>query len=114
LIHGDLWYENILVDSGHTRILGIVDWEEVAFDDPAQDFATLRHSGDAFSDDVLAAYARAGGQVDDDLLARRDWHWECREIVGVAVALRTEDPSEIDDALAKLMNGPVMRARRQI
>ncbi len=80
----------------------------MAFDDPAQDFATLRHSGDAFSDDVLASYARAGGKVDDDLLARRDWHWECREIVGIAVALRADDPSEIDDAVAKLMNGPVM------
>lgn len=49
LVHGDLWYGNILVDPEHTRILGILDWEEMAFDDPAQDFATLRHSGDAFS-----------------------------------------------------------------
>lgn len=112
LIHGDLWYENVLVDPEHTRILGILDWEEMAFDDPAQDFATLRHSGDDFSDEVLASYARAGGQVDDDLLARRDWHWECREITGIATALQTNDPSEIDDALTKLMNGPVMTSRR--
>lgn len=74
LVHGDLWYGNILVDPGHTRILGLLDWEEMAFDDPSQDFATVRHSGDTFSDDVLAAYARAGGAIDAGLLARREWH----------------------------------------
>ncbi len=113
LIHGDLWYGNILVNPGHTRTMGILDWEEMAFDDPAQDFATLRHCGDAFCDDVLDAYTRAGGHVDDDLLTRREWHWECREIIGIATALRTEDASEIEDALHKLMKGPVMASRRR-
>lgn len=113
LIHGDLWYGNILVDPGHTRITGVLDWEEMAFDDPAQDFATLRHSGDAFSDDVLNAYARAGGLVSADLLARREWHWECREIIGIATALRTEGAAEVEDAVHKLMNGPVMASTRR-
>lgn len=113
LVHGDLWYGNILVDPEHTRITGVLDWEEMAFDDPARDFATLRHSGEAFSDEVLDAYAQAGGQADDDLLARRDWHWECREVIGIAASLRTEDASEIEDALHKLMKGPVMASRHR-
>lgn len=112
LVHGDLWYGNILVDPAHTRITGILDWEEMAFDDPAQDFATLRHSGDAFSDDVLDAYARAGGPVDDALLTRREWHWQAREIIGIATAIATGDESEIDDALRKLINGPVLTSQR--
>lgn len=113
LVHGDLWYGNILVDPGHTRILGLLDWEEMAFDDPAQDFATLRHSGNAFSDDVLAAYAHAGGAIDAGLLARREWHWECREVIGIASAIKTGDTAEIEETLDKLMSGPVMRSRRR-
>jgi len=113
LVHGDLWYGNVLVDPQHTRILGILDWEEMAFDDPAQDLATLRHSGDTFSSDVLAAYARAGGKVDDNLLARREWHWQCREIIGIAAAVKTGNAAEIEEALTKLLNGPVMLVMHQ-
>lgn len=112
LVHGDLWYGNILVDPAHSRITGILDWEEMASDDPAQDFATLRHSGNAFSDDVLDAYARAGGPVDDALLTRREWHWQAREIIGIATAIATGDESEIDDTLRKLTNGPVLSSKR--
>lgn len=112
LVHGDLWYGNILVDPGHTQITGVLDWEEMAFDDPAQDFATLRHSGEAFSDEVLAAHARAGGHVDEDLLARREWHWECREIIGIATALKTGDASEVEDGIQKVLNGPMLDPKR--
>lgn len=61
---------------------------------------------------MLDAYARAGAQVDADLLARRDWHWECREITGITTALRTGDTAEIEDGIRKVLNGPAMASKR--
>ncbi len=70
LVHGDLWYGNLLVNATGTRLAGVLDWENVAIDDPAQDFATLMHSGEAFTQAVMDAYERAGGILDQCLVER--------------------------------------------
>lgn len=107
LIHGDFWHGNLLVDATGERLAGVIDWEYIALDDPAQDLATLLHGGEAFSDAVLRAYVAAGGTVDDAILARRDAHWAYREFTGIA--LEVGDEAEALDALRKLAHGTLAR-----
>jgi aminoglycoside phosphotransferase (APT) family kinase protein len=109
LIHGDLWYENLLVDPGQERLTGVLDWENLAYDDPAQDLATLLHAGPAFADRVLATYARLRGVDAQDLIARRAWHWGYREFSGLAGAILADNHDEIDDAVIKLRSGALRR-----
>jgi aminoglycoside phosphotransferase (APT) family kinase protein len=111
LHHGDLWYENLLVDEGATRLTGVVDFEDAALGDPAQDFATLLHLDESFAAQVSVAYAAAGGALDATFAYRRQRLWELREFEGLAFAIRTADADEIADALAKLRRGPILRAR---
>jgi aminoglycoside phosphotransferase (APT) family kinase protein len=104
LVHGDLWHGNMLVDD-RGRLAGVLDWENLAVDDPAQDIATLMHAGEGFVQDVLDAYERAGGGVDEALLERCLWHWEYRELSGIALALDAGDEPEATDAARKLEAG---------
>lgn len=108
LVHGDLWYGNLLVRDG-SRLSGILDWENLAVADPAQDFATLMHSGEEFTQAVMDAYERAGGILDQALLDRGLWHWEFRELTGIALAIDAGDPVEARDAARKLRAGPLSR-----
>jgi len=109
LHHGDLWYENLLVDQAATRLTGVVDFEDAAVGDPAQDFATLLHLGESFAAQVITAYQAAGGGLDPTFAHRRWRLWELREFEGLAFAIGTADPAEIADALAKLRRGPIFR-----
>jgi aminoglycoside 2''-phosphotransferase len=108
LVHGDLWYENILVDDAGQRIVGVVDFEDAAVGDPAQDFATLRHLGAPFADAVLAAYRAAGGTLDPGFAHRLQRRWELREFDGLQFALQIEDAAETADAIRKLRAGPIL------
>lgn len=112
LQHGDLWYENILVDEGGTRLTGVVDFEDAAGGDPAQDFATLLHLGEAFAAEAIAAYQAAGGALDPTFAYRLRRLWELREFGGLDFAIGTADAAEIADALAKLRRGPILCAPR--
>ena len=62
-VHGDLHPPHILLDDEH-RVTGLLDWTEMAIDDPAVDF-TIQYAsmGDRALDQLLAAYAGAGGAV---------------------------------------------------
>ena len=102
LRHGDLWNENLLVADG--RLVGVVDWGAAAIGDPAEDFAPLRHIGDAFAEAVLDAYGA------DAPLRHRAWrHWELRELHGIRAALELGDEEELADGIAKLRAGPILR-----
>ncbi len=114
LCHGDLWYENILVDDrgaaegAATSVAGVVDFECAAVGDPAQDFATGLHLGAPFARAVLQAYRELGGVLDDGVEHRvRRW-WEAREFDGLAFALRRDDAAEFHDALRKVRAGPIL------
>jgi aminoglycoside phosphotransferase (APT) family kinase protein len=109
LQHGDFWYENILVDDQARRVTGVVDFEDAAQGDPAQDFATLLHLGAAFAGQVLAAYQAAGAGRDATFAYRMQRLWELREFEGLHFALRAADAAEIADAIGKLRHGPLMR-----
>ena len=107
LVHGDLWYENVLVDPVEDKVVGVVDFESAAVDDPAQDFAALMHLGEPFVERIVDAYVAAGGAPGASFDHRLRRYWELREMGGVRHALRY-DPEELDDALRKLRAGPVL------
>jgi aminoglycoside phosphotransferase (APT) family kinase protein len=102
LRHGDLWYENLLVEDG--RLVGVIDWGTAEYGDPAEDFDALRHVSDDFADAVLGAYPYA----DADLRHRIERHWELRELWGIFLALELGDEAELDDGVRKLRAGPVL------
>jgi aminoglycoside 2''-phosphotransferase len=102
LRHGDLWYENLLVEDG--RLVGVIDWGTAEYGDPAEDFDALRHVSDDFADAVLAAYPYAEG----DLRHRIERHWELRELWGIFLALELGDEAELADGVRKLRAGPVL------
>ncbi len=114
LCHGDLWYENILIDDrdaadgAATPVAGVVDFECAALGDPARDFATQLHLGAPFVHAVLQAYRELGGIPDDGVAYRvRRW-WEAREFDGLAFALQHDDKAEFRDAVAKVRAGPIL------
>jgi aminoglycoside 2''-phosphotransferase len=107
--HGDLWYENMLVDTDMEKLIGIVDWERLSIGDPSQDFATLLHLGDSFVRQVIHAYQRLGGELDENFEYRMKHLWEAREFDGLYHAIKFDDPMELNDALKKLRQGPILK-----
>jgi aminoglycoside phosphotransferase (APT) family kinase protein len=109
LCHIDAWHENMLVDPATSRLTGALDFGDAGIDDPACDFAPLRHLGDAFADAVLAAYRGRGLGGDPSFAERIERYWQLREFWGVRWSLRNRDSAEFADAVRKLRAGPVLR-----
>jgi aminoglycoside 2''-phosphotransferase len=108
LCHGDLWYENLLLDDTGSRITAVLDWEAINIGDPAQDFAPLRHAGDAFARHVINHYVSLSAREDPMLARRVQWFWEAREIHGLRLAIEQDDAKELADAVAKIRRGPIL------
>jgi aminoglycoside 2''-phosphotransferase len=102
LRHGDFWYENLLAEDG--RLVGVLDWGGAGYADPAEDFATLRHLGDPFTEAVFEAYG-----AEEALRRRERRHWELRELHGIGIALELADDEMLADGVAKLRAGPILR-----
>jgi aminoglycoside phosphotransferase (APT) family kinase protein len=100
LRHGDFWYENLLAEEG--RLVGVLDWGGAGFADPAEDFATIRHLGDAFTEAVFDAYGAA-----EPLRRRERRYWQLRELHGIAIALELGDKKMFADGIAKLRRGAI-------
>lgn len=66
LIHGDLWYGNILVD-GENRLTAIIDGDRALFGDPEFELAT----GWMISESFLEGYGKGLDSAPDALLRRR-------------------------------------------
>ena len=114
--HGDLWYENILVEraggpEADHRVTAVLDWENASVGDPARDFATQLHLGAPFADRVIAAYRAVGGEFDAGFEHRLRRHWELREFDGIRFAVRQADAAEFEDAVRKLRRGPILGQR---
>lgn len=107
--HGDLWYENMLINAGMDKLVGIIDWECLSIGDPSQDFATLFHLGARFVRLVIQAYQSLGGELDEHFEYRMQRLWEAREFEGLHYAIKFDDPIEFGDALSKLRQGPILR-----
>jgi aminoglycoside 2''-phosphotransferase len=108
LQHGDLWYENILVDETGQKVMGVLDFENAAVGDLAQDFAALVYLGQSFVNEVIEAYQAAGGRLGENFLHRLGQLWAVREFGGVQFSVRYNDPEELQDSIHKLRKGPIL------
>jgi aminoglycoside phosphotransferase (APT) family kinase protein len=106
--HHDLWHDNLLrSESG--RLSGVLDLAHVEITDPAHDFAAPRYFGQAFFNQLLHAYLSHGGRFDADDEYRANRFFEGREFGGLAWAVEHQDDGEIESALEKIRNGPILR-----
>jgi aminoglycoside 2''-phosphotransferase len=55
LLHNDLWPSHILWDSVAHRPVGVIDWEDSRFGDPAFDLAALSGIGEKLMEEMVAA-----------------------------------------------------------
>jgi aminoglycoside 2''-phosphotransferase len=108
LCHGDLWYENVLVDPVRSVVTGVVDFEDANVGDPAQDFAALRYLGDRFVAATIDAYRVVGGPLTPRFAHRLQRYWELREFGGVHFAVTHADEAEFADSLRKLRAGAIL------
>jgi aminoglycoside 2''-phosphotransferase len=102
LLHGDLWYENIILAEDLTEVAGVVDFESMAFGDIARDFAPLRYLGDEFADLVVSAYREMGGVTGPNLALRLQREALLREFAGLVYAVQFPESGELTDSVAKL------------
>jgi aminoglycoside 2''-phosphotransferase len=109
LQHGDLWFENILTDATTSMVTGVIDFEDSAVGDPAQDFATLQYFGQPFVTCAIQAYQAAGGRLGPHFDYRVQKYWELRDFDGVQFAVRFNDVQEFEDSVRKLREGPILR-----
>jgi aminoglycoside 2''-phosphotransferase len=109
MLHGDLWYGNLLLDETRSRLAGVVDFEHLAVGDPARDLATQFHAGDWFGNLVLERYSLRQQRADELLEYRVRRYWELREFAGLEFAISQKDDAEIEDALRKLAGGPLFQ-----
>jgi len=58
LVHGDLFYANVLLEEATSTVTGVVDFENSTLGDPAQDLAVQYHLGRDFAESVITAYQR--------------------------------------------------------
>ncbi|MGI8795335.1 MAG: phosphotransferase family protein [Acidimicrobiia bacterium] len=110
LCHRDLWYGNILIDKAIGELVAVVDWENAALADPAEDLAVQRYLGGRFQEAVLGAYRGRGGQVGDTFELRLDRYWELREFNGIRHSVEMHDTGELGESIEKLRRGPILRS----
>lgn len=105
--HHDLWHDNLLrSESG--RLSGVLDIAHVELGDPAHDFPAPRYFGDAFMAELVSAYRVAGGRLDADDEYRAQRFHEGREFGGLAWAIEHNDDREVEDAIEKIIRGPIL------
>lgn len=84
IIHGDLYFNNILWDPDKKIITGILDWAEAGLGIPAMDFMDLvdfnKKSNDQFLKDILNYYGAKNDDLffqikEDTIIAMMNWFW---------------------------------------
>lgn len=99
------------MDDAARMVVGVVDFEDAALGDPAQDFSTQLHLGAGFAGLVIEAYLKAGGKLNQSFQHRMRRLWELREFTGLQFAVRFDDPVELAEAIGKLRAGPILSER---
>ena len=108
LIHGDLFYGNVLVDTTTSQITGVIDFENASLGDPAQDIAVQYHLGHEFGVKAMRSYLRATGEPETaDFEYRVRQLRILREFSGMRHFLETDDDAEFSCCVAKLRQGPL-------
>ncbi|MBI4091503.1 phosphotransferase, partial [candidate division WWE3 bacterium] len=109
LIHGDFWYENILIDNYKTKIKSVIDFENCTYSYNLLDFMVLEYVSKDFRNTVVQIYKEFGGKTDfesgiDDQTAIL---MGIRELGGLAYGLETKN---IDlDCLSKIRESIVVK-----
>ncbi|MEE3343725.1 MAG: aminoglycoside 3'-phosphotransferase/choline kinase family protein [Bacilli bacterium] len=100
-IHGDLWYENYILDD-NDNLIGIVDFEGACMGDPAYDIAALYYLGDDFVAKVLKYYK----YTNNDLIKRVSMLIKAREIADFEDMINNypEEVEEQVDKIGKVLN----------
>jgi aminoglycoside phosphotransferase (APT) family kinase protein len=104
VVHGDLGGENVLweVTAGRPRLSGVIDWDEAALGDPAEDLAAV---GACHGDDLLSRVL-ALGRPEEGLAARIA---AIRGTFALQQALRANrdgDAGELADGLTAYRSNP--------
>ena len=100
LVHGDLGAEHILCDPLHSRVTGILDWEDACTGDPALDFVgLLQAGGEDFVRQVLRAYR---GDPGANFWARLGFYTKITPFHEVLSGLETGDPQRTEAGLFRL------------
>lgn len=106
-IHGDLWYENFILDAELKRLVGVVDFEACGLGDIAREFAPLSYLGAEFLNTVVSNYA-SQKEIDGDGLKKRiQDQWARREFGGVRYSMVQDDEDELWDSIKKIKQGPI-------
>jgi len=92
LTHGDLAPEHILVDPQTHVITGIIDFGDVAIDDPAYDFQCSRYYGKEFLHNVYGAYTRSRDEVFD---LRRQFYEDRLPVTNLEHSIKIGEPEWI-------------------
>ena len=95
-IHGDLWYENYILDDNN-HLIGIVDFECACMGDPAYDIAALYYLGNDFVSKVLKFYK----YTNDDLIKRISLLIKAREIADFENIVNNY-PEEVKEQVEKI------------
>jgi aminoglycoside 2''-phosphotransferase len=106
MIHGDLWFENILINLANGRLTGVLDFDTASIGDPAWDLATQLHLGPEFFGRVLKAYPTKSA----DLAVRTGWLFQLRCFEGLDIAMRQGDRTEFEESIDKLRQAKVLRS----
>ena len=99
VVHGDIWFENILTDK-ESHVVGVIDFGNVKIGDIAIDFAVHNYVSNQFRDEVINQYIQLGGEVGENLKKRMDYLLAVREIYGLKYGIMIDDIDE--DTLAKI------------
>ena len=101
LTHGDVHPGHTMIDDDGA-LVGIIDWTDAGWGDPAADFVDQRHAfGPAFGTELLERYADAGGFV--ERLAGRIVRWQSfGPLAAATFGLTHQRPELVDRALERM------------
>lgn len=116
LLHGDFWYENMILDENLKSLVGVVDFESMAIGDIAHDLAPLEYLGEEFTNLVVTAYRELGGTVENNLILRMQRALLLREFNGLVYAVQYPESLELADSLTKIrrLATSIMDRRREV
>lgn len=104
LIHGDLWYGNILIDSDTGRLCGVLDFDTMSIGDSAWDLAAQLHLGKEFARLVLEKLPVQSMAACER--AKSLFQLRCFE--GLDLAIRRNDRLEFEESIGKLRSTGVI------
>ncbi|XVQ09847.1 viomycin phosphotransferase [Spirillospora sp. CA-255316] len=98
VVHGDLGAENVLWEWTHglPHLAGVLDWDDVALSDPAEDLAAI---GAGYGRDLLERVLALGGWTNDGLSTRIAAIRGTFALQQALYALRDGDEEELADGL---------------